>query len=172
MKTEFVKLNTEMWKGIKHFTGLNVNVTRLEGQYGVQINLENPTEENKLKMLKFFGEFNIATEIEGKAYEPKYDCGFYNLFAITEKVKNSDGTVSTPEASPKRIKRLRTVKELRDGISRKNFEGEDEMIPVISTLQVSDTEQDLGIQFWTRKEIQRGQVTLAEGTTSHFVELF
>jgi hypothetical protein len=78
------------------------------------------------------------------------------------------------ETSPFNInlmKTLRTPQQVRESINNRTFLNLDK-IPVIVTIPFSKRKQDLGVQFWTKKMINKGEVVNSDNTVSRFVELY
>ena len=68
------------------------------------------------------------------------------------------------------IKTLRTPDELRKGMNNKKFSSGDR-IPVIVTMPVDSKTQDIGVQFWTTKQIKQGY-SVIDSEKFEFVEKY
>ena len=66
---------------------------------------------------------------------------------------------------------LRTPQQVREGMNNKTFPSSDR-IPVIVTIPFSKRKQDLGVQFWTKEMISKGESLNTDNTVSKFVELY
>jgi hypothetical protein len=69
------------------------------------------------------------------------------------------------------MRTLRTVSEVRNGNGNRTLNGNGRT-PVIVTIPVSARKQDLGIQFWTKENIEEGQITNPDNTISKLVEIY
>ncbi len=71
------------------------------------------------------------------------------------------------------MKTVRTPQQVREGMKNTKIDfSKFSRIPVIVTLPVSKGVQDLGIQFWTKEMIAKGESVNPDNTISKFVELY
>ena len=70
------------------------------------------------------------------------------------------------------MKTLRTPSEVRKGMNNKVLVEENGRIPAIVTIPISSRKQDLGVQFWTKENIEEGFVQNTDQTISKFIELY
>lgn len=70
------------------------------------------------------------------------------------------------------MKTLRAPQQVRKGAGFKKFDNANGRTAVIVTIPVSKRKQDLGIQFWTKGQIEAGQSANSDSSVSRFVEIY
>jgi len=67
---------------------------------------------------------------------------------------------------------IKTPQQLREGLNHKTFNLPYGRTAVIATIPFSETQQDLGVQFWDTQTLKKGEKVNSDGTVSKFVELY
>lgn len=65
-----------------------------------------------------------------------------------------------------------TVKDVRDGVSKRKMKSTSDSFPVIVKTEYDKNKFTHGVQFWSKKNIEKGSVKNDDGTKSKFVEFF
>lgn len=67
---------------------------------------------------------------------------------------------------------IRTPQQVREGLNNKTFSLPIGRTAVIATMPFSDTQCDLGVQFWDAETLKKGEKVNSDGTISKFVEFY